>query len=45
MAGLDVEKAWKELKEGIVEATSRVCGVLLRGSVGRRGRSRGGMRR
>ena len=30
MAGEDVEKAWKELKEGIVEAASRVCGVVKR---------------
>ena len=28
MAGEDVERAWKELKEGIVEAESRVCGVV-----------------
>ena len=28
IAGEDVEKAWKELKEGKVEAASRVCGVV-----------------
>ena len=28
MSGEDVEKAWNELKEGIVGATSRVCGIV-----------------
>ena len=28
MAGKNVEKAWKELKEGIVEAARRVCGIV-----------------
>ena len=28
MSGEDVEKAWNELKEGIVSATSRVCEIV-----------------
>ena len=28
MSGEDVEKAWNELKEGIVAAASRVCGIV-----------------
>ena len=30
LSGNDVEKAWSELKEGLVEASSSVCGVVKR---------------
>ena len=36
MTGEDVEKAWKELKEGIVEAASRVCGIAQRTKSGKK---------
>ena len=43
MAGEDVEKAWKELKEGIVQGARRMCGVVKRTKCRKKGRG-GGMR-
>ena len=43
MSGEDVEKAWNELKEGIVGVASRVCRIVKM-RMGGRGQG-GGMRR
>ena len=44
MSGNDAAKAWSELKEGLVGASSSVWGLLRGDTVGRRGQD-GGMRR
>ena len=44
MSGEDVEKAWNELKEGLVGAVSRVCGIVRMRRRGERRGHGGGMR-